>query len=431
MDMYSVLQDKLEQYFSKLVDLNRFSGCVLVAHNRQIIFEKAYGYLNREEQNPNQLETVFKIGSLSKQFTAFAILTLVEKGFLALNDHLGKFINGFPHGDKITVQHLLDHTSGLPADGDIGDGSNSSLRKIIHSNKSLHPMAVPGTTYQYSNLGYTLLAHLIEILSGVPFGVYVREAIFIPLELYHTAHFTHQQLLNELAVGYHYNKREFQPGPFISVGSLYGAGSLYSNVKDLFKWSEALSGKGRYKNELFKKMLTITPDTYYGFGLEHQAFKGRELISHTGLIHNFRAGFFLYPVEDYTLIFLSNMKPIPLGSVKEDVSAMIFNEKYDLPKLLNRQSIELETSQLDRFIGRFQLQSDPSQEIEIINENQQLFQLSEGEKLPLYPESSHRFFTDEQSIETLIFDRDCDSLNYLTSDGWEAVLKRVYPSSKV
>jgi CubicO group peptidase (beta-lactamase class C family) len=414
-----------DEYLSALARLQRFNGSVLVAQHRQICFERSFGYANFESLQNLQSETVFKIGSLSKQFTAFALLNLIHEQGLELQTPLRAFLPEYPYAESITLQDLLGHRAGLPADSVKLPGT-PSLTEVVEANKCPGFVSLPGTAYHYSNLGYTLLAWLIEHLSGQPFAAYLKKAIFEPLQMFDTAHGDGHAKAERFALGYRLSQGMFLQDAEQNVESLYGAGSLTSTLRDLFRWAEALSGRAAYKSELFQAMVHPPAGASYHLGLECQSFRQRRLLSHLGLIHSFRSCFLRYPDQDLTIIMLSNLQPIPLLELKETLSAIAFGESYSLPQPIQRQAIPLADEALADYAGLYRVEQDPAQTLSIRLVAGQLFQ-DEGEGLTLlYPEAADRFFLEPDSVTTLSFIRDArqqvSGIRYLTPDGWEARL---------
>lgn len=420
--------EQYHEYLSALSKLQRFNGCVLVAQAGQVCFEQAYGYADFETQQTLSPETVFRIGSLSKQFTAFALLTLVQTQSLDLQTPIQRWLPDYPESASISLQDLLSHRAGLAADS-LERPEHTSLEALISANQSQPLLSSPGTEYHYSNLGYMLLARLIELISGQSFADYLNDTIFRPLKMTATAHGTNGIRAERLARGYRLQQGQPQLDDKQDASLLYGAGSLASTLGDLFRWAEALSGRSDYQPDLFKQMIQAPENSRYHLGLECLPFMHRPLLSHLGMIHSFRACFLRYPDQDLTIIVLSNLQPLPLLEIKSILSAIAFGEPYQLPRAIQRHSITMTSAQLAEYTGRYQVEHDPAQTLSITLDSEQLFQDDGASRSPLYPEQTDCFFVAADTSETLTFiraqDQTISGICYLTADGWDARLRKL------
>ena len=227
---------------------NMFCGSVLVAKDGKILLSKGYGFANYSDNIPNTSTTKFKLASVSKQFTAMAIMILEEKGKLSTNDKLTKYIPDYPNGDKITIHNLLTHTSGIP------DFTSMPLfdsimtmpftldREIaLFKNKPLD--FEPGSKHQYSNSGYLLLSYIIEKVSGKSYGDFVKENIFVPLGMKNSGLYTNKEVLKKVANGYTDNAGKIENAQYVDMSIPSGAGALYSTVEDMFLWDQSCTRK--------------------------------------------------------------------------------------------------------------------------------------------------------------------------------------------
>ncbi|MFQ5721449.1 MAG: serine hydrolase domain-containing protein [Candidatus Aminicenantales bacterium] len=199
---------EVDAYIKPYLDLGGYSGTVLIAKNGEILFRKGYGMASYEFDVPNTAKTKFQIASLSKSFTSAAIMILQERGKLSVHDPLSKFIPDYPGGKKITIHHLLTHTSGIPNVNNFPEYSRDSrfpqtLDEIIKMFKDKPLMFEPGEKYSYSNSNYNLLAYIIEKVSGVSYGEFLRKNIFQTLEMNETGHHGEASaIIKNLASGY-------------------------------------------------------------------------------------------------------------------------------------------------------------------------------------------------------------------------------------
>lgn len=310
------LREKIDIYLARLEKAG-FSGAVLVAQNGKIIFEKGYGLADRKNNVPITSETVFDSGSLSKQFTAAAILHLEEQGKLRVEDTLSKFFDGIPP-DKanITLHQLLTHSSGLPEYVYKDDFAQTSRQQAQKMAFKARLKTSPGTEYLYSDTGYGLLAAIVEIASGKSFQAYLKDHLFKPAGMLHTGFYNDPQWSQmTVAHGYH-NGKDFgsaatRPGPY---WGLLGFGGVLTTVKDLYLWNSALESKSILFDKSLEKLFTphIKEDndgkSYYGYGWTIKNIPEQEkMISHDGATDSQNAIFIKYGDSNHTLVVvLSN-----------------------------------------------------------------------------------------------------------------------------
>ncbi|MCK8481511.1 serine hydrolase domain-containing protein [Psychroserpens algicola] len=294
-----------------------FSGVILVAQNDSIIFNKAYGKKNSQENGLNDINTVFDICSITKQFTAAGILKLSMQNKVAVNDKISKYFEGVPDDKKnITIHQLLTHSSGL-TDG-IGDDYDAIteekfLKKVFRS-KLISPV---GEQFNYSNMGYSLLGLIIEKVSGMDYETYLNETIFKPSKMYHTGYVIPDWKTNEVANGFLDGTEAKKPneenwsekGPYLN---LKGNGGLLTRASDLLLWSQAIqdqtvldevtTDKYLYPHFEFNDLYTHYG---YGWGIENNDSENK-LVVHGGASNLFASDLWIYPNKGITIIILSN-----------------------------------------------------------------------------------------------------------------------------
>ena len=229
----------LDSMMQKITKAGLFSGAVLVAQNGQVILSKGYGLADREKKTPNTAQTKFRIASITKQFTAMAIMLLQEQGKLNVQDKICKYLKDCPATwQSITIYQLLTHTSGIPNTTGMfymeGITLSRSLEQTIADAKA-RPLAFrPGEKWSYSHTGYNLLGKIIEAASGESYDSFLQKNIFWPLEMSSTGYNLDQ---SDLAVGY---PDQFNPAHEINLSDPYSAAGLYSTAEDLYRWDQAL-----------------------------------------------------------------------------------------------------------------------------------------------------------------------------------------------
>ncbi len=295
---------------------------IAVVKNGKVFKTKGYGVASVEFNAPVTTETVFEIGSVSKQITAAAIMLLVEDGKINLDDKISKFLPDTPEAWKdVTVRHLLTHTSGVKSYTSLGGFQLSKRYKIKNFINELRPQPLdfePGSDYKYSNSGYSLLGYIIESASGKNYWEFLRERIFKPLKMDKTADRDPQFVIRNRATGYEWENGRLV-GRDYELTDLFSAGAIVSTAEDLAKWNIALQDetilKNSSKNESWKPyILNSEKENSYGFGWGISDFRGQHLISHGGQTAGFAANNSRYVDADLSVIVLTNLGTQGLGS---------------------------------------------------------------------------------------------------------------------
>jgi CubicO group peptidase (beta-lactamase class C family) len=391
------LAAKVDAYVKPYVESNNFSGSVLIAKAGKIVLSRGYGMANYELSVPNGARTRFHLASLSKTFTAVAILMLQERGQLRIEDPLTKFIPDYPSGDKITVHHLLTHTSGIPNVNNLPgydekSKSQISLSEIIGMFKEKPLEFIPGSRYRYSNSNYNLLAFIIEKVSGKSYGKFLEENIFRPLDMSETGHDAGtDDLIPNRASGYvPAGMRDVENAPYLNWSIKTGNGSLYSTVDDLYKWDRALYTEKLLKKKTLDKMFT----DYGGFGYGWTVRKhfDRRVTAMTGRSPGFTSSLERFIDDDICIVVAANTYSGITQSMADDLAAIVFGQKYEAL----HSPIKIGPSILDSYIGRYQFGPDftynPGATVTVEkNGDQLLMQIAGGGTTYLIPQSETRF----------------------------------------
>jgi D-alanyl-D-alanine carboxypeptidase len=305
---------------------------VAVARGGRIVFTKAYGLANVELNVPAGVESVYRIGSITKQFTASAMMQLVEEGKLSLDDPIEKFLPDFPvRGRRITIRHLLNHTSGIKSYTSLGlkflavtrqDLSHDDLIALFkHEPDDFQP----GEKWLYDNSGYYLLGVILEKVTGYKYGDYVQRRIFTPLGLSSTIYCDVEPIVKNRAAGYQLGMAgELRNADFISMKNPFAAGALCSTVKDLVTWTSALAGGKVVSAASYAQMIAPTKladgkEQAYGFGLMPGQLEGHPQIAHGGGINGFMSMLIYFPKDDVTVAVLSNSSLGPASRIANRV----------------------------------------------------------------------------------------------------------------
>lgn len=372
---------QLDGYISE--NYSKYSpGCaVLVAKNGNIVYQKGFGKANLELDVPVIPESVFRIGSITKQFTAVAILQLVEQQKIALNDSVQKFIKNYhSKGNAITIENLLTHTSGIKAYEEIDAKIPNAIRvdfspeTLIDSLDKLPLEFVPGSKYQYCNSNYFLLGKIIEEVSGQKYQTYLQEQIFSRISLMSTSYDNPDALIKDRVNGYTNFSGQYQNAGFISMSTVYSAGALLSNVKDLYRWHQALKNGELLKYETWQKATTpfILADgkwSEYGYGFFIKNENNVKSIGHGGAIDGFRAVEIYYPEKDLYIVLLCNSEQDNFMELFAGISQISSGNGVP-PKY---KDIKIPEEQLDSYIGNYTFLENPQQSIHIYKKEGRLY----------------------------------------------------------
>ncbi len=346
---------ELEDYCSRAEKFG-FSGAVLVAKDGKILLQKGYGYANRAQQVANTERTLFEIASATKPFTAAAILKLEEQGKLSTDDPIGKHLPGVPAGlQKVTVYHLLTHTSGMPRTAAGGRGPN--LAAAVRAYLAPGQARKAGEQFAYWNGGYALLAGIVERVTGGTYMDYCRKHLFAPAGMQKTG-FTGDTHLNDepMASGYSDGRavRTAVGHPYRSYGWQYrGMGGIVTSVLDLYQWDRALYGdkvlSAKTKKKYFKPFLGKYA---CGWSVVETPRKTRR-ITHGGDVRGFHTYFARFPDEDAVVIVTGNVDGIPMWSVGGSLESILFDEERKWP--VPPKTVQLKAAQLEALAGTYEL----------------------------------------------------------------------------
>lgn len=319
----------LESFIEKRIATDKIPGLSIgIALKGELIYTKGFGYSDLEHLVPVNLNTVFEIGSVSKQFTATAIMLLVKQGKLNLDDPIQKYIPNLP-GEwlGITIHHLLTHTSGIPdyeaIEGYYNYRNRYTPEEIIQSAHSLPVDFKPGEGFFYSNTGYFLLSLIIEKTSGLSFEEFLGQEIFNPLNMTESGVTDPIKIIPNRAEGYYISKGELKNTDASNLSSTLGAGGVISSMSDLVKWENALNQNKILDKDAQNKMwtkgkLNNGEETSYGYAWSLGEYNGLKRQSHSGQMHGFVTHVIRLPDYDYVLILLTNRYQINLNGIIEE-----------------------------------------------------------------------------------------------------------------
>ena len=341
-----LIKNKIDEYLSAGVS-NGFSAAVLVAKKGEIFLNKGYGMAKVKRNVQNSSSTIFSTGSVTKQFTATAILLLVKKGKLSLDDTIDRFFKELPKDKRnITIHQLLTHSAGLIHSFGM-DHLRSTTEVFFKDLFKTKLLQKPGKTYKYSNTGYSILARIIEIISKKSYEEFLRNNLFIPSGMMQTGYFLPKWKKDNIASNYLYNYRD--TGSILEqmhqLGSVpwffKGNGAIHSTVNDMFKWYQALKNNKILSKSLTAKMTTAfiseqeSSRSHYGYGWAiYNSDRNTKIVTHNGgnsatLLHEF----IWLPKEDVVIIYFTNSYSREIESVAWEIEKIIFNEDYKVKKI--------------------------------------------------------------------------------------------------
>jgi CubicO group peptidase (beta-lactamase class C family) len=331
-----------------VVAVGRAGGAPLLA---------SYGLANVELVVPHRPDGIFMIGSVSKHVTAVAILLLEEAGKLSTEDTIEAYFPELQDSDRITIEQLLTHSSGvadiysLPRFG-ITAGRAGSFEDAIADVVAAPLDFEPGTRFQYSNGGYTLLAAIVEQASGLEYGQFLAASIFDPLGMEDSAHDSPGPVVPRRVAGYlPWGVDGLTPAMPIAGGWTAGAGSIWSSGEDLLAWASALHG-GRILSEASYAKLVEDRGDGYGFGISIFERFGRAVLGHDGRVSGYASDLAHYPATGATIAVLSNVESVARDEIRRAVAAEIFGEAA--PGMVQREFLKARAVDLDELLGSYE-----------------------------------------------------------------------------
>jgi CubicO group peptidase (beta-lactamase class C family) len=396
----------VEGLFSAWNTANNPGGVVLVAHQNQIVFSEAYGLANIPYNIHNDMETLFNIGSVSKQFTAMGIVLLQLDGKLSVDDDIQKYLPEMQNfKTPITIRHLLHHTSGIRSSPELfglagwrdGDAiTNEDAYRYLAKQVDLN--FEPGSEFMYSNSGYILLAKIIENITKQDFKSWMKEKIFQPLQMNSTfIEEDNSKIIGKTASSY----TEIEPSVFINAENhdlTYGASNVFSTSADILKWAQNFHAAPKEWQKAFKMLETLDVlnsgrKNNYAFGVIADDYFGNRRLQHTGGVAGFQSIMYCYPDDDLEIVILSNFTSYQLFEIADQISQLFLRNKSETTitntALVN--PIMLNTNSLKKFEGMFWNGTD-NYSRKIYVENDTLWYLrTNNKKSPLIPIAEYEF----------------------------------------
>ncbi|HEU4387780.1 MAG TPA: serine hydrolase [Blastocatellia bacterium] len=396
------LAAKIDEYMNAQARNRQFSGSILVAQEGQVLIKKGYGLANIEHGVPNSPQTRFRLGSITKQFTAAAILLLQEQGKLDVKDPVCKYLPQCPDAWKeITLHHLLTHTSGIPNFTNFPEyqktmTSPSPAESTIARFRDKPLDFKPGEKFSYSNSGYIVLGYIVEKVSGKTYAAFLQEKIFEPLKMTSTGYDETARIVSQRAAGYERKGDAVANASYLDMTIPFSAGGLYSTVEDLFTWDQALYGYKLLSKKSLDAMFTpFLGDYAYGWTIGKQF--NRNMVGHGGGINGFSTNITRFTDDEVCIVVLSNMVPSTVPAISRDLAAIVFGEKYSLPQLHGRAKIDPKV--FDSLVGQYEFR--PGFALTISGDGDRLKVAATGRPATdLIPESETEYYI--EAVDTRI-----------------------------
>jgi len=341
--------DKLDELMNLYTAYGQFNGSVLVAEKGNVIYKKGFGMANMEWDIPNQPDTKYRLGSITKQFTSMLILQLVEQGKLKLDVPITTYLPDYNklNGDRITIHHLLTHTSGTPNYTAFPNFFKDSSRNPYTPEEFIKVFAdstlqfTPGEKFNYSNSGYFLLGAIIEKVTGKTYEQVLQENILTPLKMNNTGYDHHGTILPHRASGYEKTGSTYINANYLDMSIPYAAGSLYATVEDLYLWDQALYTNKllskKYMDLLFSKHIPAFGGHYgYGWSVSKvpngKTGDSLKVIGHGGGINGFNTLITRIPADKNLIVLFNNTGGASLNEMSVAISGILYDQPYEMPK---------------------------------------------------------------------------------------------------
>jgi len=416
----AAVSQKLDAYMTALTDAGRFSGSVLVARDGTVLLSKGYGMANYEFSVPVTPQTVFPIGSNTKQFTAAGIMKLQEQGYLNVTDPVTWYVPDAPQWKDIKIYNLLNHTSGIPSEGGflLTDPVDIAVPELVKRFTTLPLTFTPGTNYTYSNNGFITLSYIIEKASGQSYDGYLKKNIFLPLSMTSTGQDNARDVFANRASGYTTMDGKHIHYDLQNIHNSWGAGSLHSTTEDIYRWERAFHTPGAILSPA-----SLDAMTGNDYGIVTIVLNNRTVIGHGGRNFGFISYTLYFPDTDTTIVFLSNHDRTPMATLIRDLTAITYGEPYTLPQKIERKAVPVTAEALAGYTGTYVPVWEKTWTFTVFTAGDRLFYTSvvPHETVELFYGGNDTFFVTPESKDSFIFTRDdkgkIDGMDMYTLEG--------------
>lgn len=401
---------EIDSLFSQRLPAVAPGGVLLIARQGNILYHKAFGNADLENNAPMQPDMIFRIGSITKQFTAVAILQLAEAGKLSLQDSIQTYLKNFPSkGHTLTIEHLLTHTSGIKNSFEIDNPTQQrptyTPAQGVDYFKDEPLSFAPGSQFEYSNSNYYLLGYLIEVITGQPYEQYLHEHVLAKANLTHTSYYNAESPVSPMPAAYAKVDRKLGKASLQEIYTLYAAGGLLSSATDLLTWHQALLAGKLISDSLLKKAwtsfkLTNGTDAPYGYGWYNKELDGQPTIEHAGSTDGFQTNAVYLPQADLFVVTLFNGFELDMDWV------VLTNDIID--QVFGRKPYALTIPQSQAYVRTYTYKK--SYQMVVTREENKLYiratnPKSRLPKVQLHPKSDGLFFIKEAAL-SFSFEKD-------------------------
>jgi CubicO group peptidase (beta-lactamase class C family) len=375
---------KINEYFSELAKQEKFNGNVLVALEDKIILKKSYNLPANIEGLKTSLNNQLMIASVAKLFVKFAFLKLEEQGRIKADDKLNKFIPDFPNGEKITIGHLVNHTSGLPRELTNREKlSDVTLEKLVGLAKREKLQFEPGADTLYSNVGYQMLLYILSKTAVGGYENFINKNLLKPFAMSNTYEYNYKKP-KRFSGGFIFKDKKISAADASELKK-FESGRYYSTIDDMYNFSRGLFNPRLTSKSVAARMLNK-----------------EGAVVHAGAIDGYKSYFYKNTKTGLAYIFLSNYGEIPLVQITRDIPDIVAGKPYKIPTKTNRVAVKLGDDILQRYVGKYALKIDIKQTFELKSENGKLYFVQDGNnKTELFAESETSFFSDPQSDDDI------------------------------
>ncbi len=412
------LSQKLDEYvnaFNEVSSKQKINGNILIAKEGKIVVNRSYGMADIKNNIPVAEDTVFRIASTTKLFTALGIMQLYEKGLLDFDDKISKYFPEQKRGDEITIHQLLTHTSGMATEAGLGRDiallDYTPKEKLVGAINKMNLVFKPGEKMKYTNAGYALLASIIEKVSGMAYEDYMEKNIFSPAGMKKTGCDKSKDEIKNLAVPYVIGGETLSESRQHDMSFSFGSGNIYSTAYDMYLFDLALS-RGELISKATLEIMTSdysewSGDWRYGYGCVVGDVKGHEWFGHPGNYANGYASYYMrFPEDDLTVIMQFNRVWYENDSIMKAVSAVALGEDYRLPH--EKTDTRMDQSSLKKYEGKYREPGGEILNVQVYNSSLAVF--SGGSTIMLQPCSETEFVDRDYVHWDHIFEFDKDGM---------------------
>ena len=393
---------RIDTLLNAYANLSQFNGSALVAKDGKILLNKGYGYRDAVTGVLNDEHSIFQLGSVTKQFTSAVILKLQEEHKLSVSDKLSKYFPAYPKGDSITIKELLTHTAGIY---NYTNDENFMKNEITKPKTREQMMALfenklldfsPGTSWSYSNSGYSMLGYIIEKVTKTSYEQAIRNYIFSPLKMTHSGFdFTDLKSADKTTGYFVLNTHDTMKAPIVDSTVSFSAGAIYSTTGDLYRWSQALENNTILSASEQNEAYTPVKNNYgYGWGID--SINGKRRVGHNGGIPGYITTISRVPADDVTIILLSNASNPAIEKISNGIYAILYNQKYEVPK--QRKAVSLDEQTMQEYNGQYEIK--PGLIVTINAKDSVLIASPTGQSdKTLFAEKKDFFFEKEEDVQ--------------------------------